>query len=868
MGDGKGPVRFSGRQIAIAHLVVPFTAAVPVIHELIGKIRDEGDDDQVFRTSYGPRVIQLAGPVDIALSIEIPTFRRIFQYNTLLSEQHVSCQWILVRELELLPEWQVRAPTDVDLAEEDISHCFFTHLRVYRQAYEAECRHTESQVVELIASTLSRHDIPATISVGLGWSDLVIHGLLRDPDTYCQFIADLQSQTIELGSEQFLPFQRTVSLMGYLWNDGPALNPSLARAKPLRAQTFSFRVAPGRLPTAFRQVRDFLEGLVQPSEAGDHDNGDDHDSSSDRVFKLELTTGKSDILATPRSKVSLANIHLDKEVRPALTALRDAGVESIETHVQTLNPEWLLERYRPPEQIATFQDMPLERLTQDFLEVGQRLATMPSGIRESISALYALFNCLLQDPSQRHDLARVIENSHQALLEPLDEMRHLRESTGFAAQLSTEDRLEILNRVLEELRVWCSRTEKILSERSESFQEIFSRTSRLSSFRGSVQTDLITADYLLEEYYDQLGRRVRGVDGIKRSVFHYGATDTIESQLKGGLVTTIPSKYLFSLPLAIPQLWMEASVRAFNHLQERDDKRQLRRRVQSFLDAERRTSREHGDGIRLMTGNEVASFIADLFGDLCVCFIGFDSFGDFLHFLVTLALRSPSNLQGDEGVRSTHWEDILQRLLFVRECEMLMIRRGQRAGRGEDLEYAARVLPERPDVSSAETITDEALSDFLGRRIGELVRQIRKIMRDDDRHRPERGAPLLGFHPEDTAENSAIWTQIARSVWRRRCDVGYQICHQQYLWDFLERYTKPREELTSPLFRSKVNEMKGGKVVDLSVEPSLNAFMREGYLAELYDFRLRDGQPNPRGMAALERSIYLAALKKFRQDED
>ncbi|KXJ04832.1 hypothetical protein AC249_AIPGENE6620, partial [Exaiptasia diaphana] len=394
----------------------PMTEFLPTIRELVGSIKDDRDEKrdkfdpkEDFLLSQNPKIVQTAGQVDLIFSIEPESFRYLFRYNSWFKERHVSCQWVLCKELLLPEEWGVKPPpTALDVANgkaQEPLHCYYSHLRVSRDVYRRSGMRAEQEILEKLAALLKEHKMSATILAATGWSDLVIQGGLEGDARYCDFISD--AQKLDLEENPDVPvFQRTVSLLGYSWNAGTQLNPQVeAKAKDaIPAQIFSFRVRPGYMDTAFCDIGAFLDSLTVSSErhadpAACEESSPPSDpvaseESLQQAYSLHLTTGKSDLLAVPAPGLKIRNLHLDPDLRGPLDALAASGVESIETTISALEPERVLgtneikRLVAPTEPTCGCTTCADGLLGKEDGWVGDTAdQRLPSGIRESIGAV-------------------------------------------------------------------------------------------------------------------------------------------------------------------------------------------------------------------------------------------------------------------------------------------------------------------------------------------------------------------------------------------------------------------------------------------------------------------------------------------------
>lgn len=880
-------VRFSEKRRAIAHLIVPHGEALQAIGHLIRSVGD--GDGATFHVRSNPRVVQMAGPVDIIFSIEPPSFRSLFRYNSLMGELHVSCQWILCKKL-ILPRLPETAYDNGARAggEENSRHCFFLHLRVLRHLYQAGGYHAEATVLEGLAECLLKHGLRADVLAATGWSDLIIHGVLDgEADKYCAFLSDVQAISAPgFGAEDAGPvFQRTVSLLGTIWTrqeDYPAIGEEAASALP--AQALRFQVRPGCMPEAIEAVTQLL-GRVSGSGSRRRSRRRSRDD-----FSLYVTTGKTDLLAVPPPKPKFRDTHGTTELHREMASLAHSGITRVETTV-LMPGAFALSAKAPASSAGAAWKTPVQctcRKSSDVLlktiqtwDLDDSYLLIPSGIRESVSAIFSLFRCILRDEEQCCDMLRVILSSKMALAEIVDDiviMKH-HEGTG----LSAVEQADWIRRYLDEIKIWCSRTEKVLEERAESFQEMFTRSTRLSSYRGNVQKYLMTADFLVDEFLDTISSGLSLVpSSIPRPILHFGATDQIESQFRGGLVTTIPSKYLFSLPLAIPQLWQEAAVRTFNRAYKIPIADTAARvtdyttRFRSFIHSEEEEAarlRKASDGehsIRVMLMEELQVFLADQFGDLCVRFFGFRYFIDWATFLVTLALRSPSNLVSGEGVRLAFWEDILQRLLYVHEAELILYKRRKLTPPSKLDRDSLDLVPSSRTSSSYEARDQGYFIDPAGY----VEKAVRRVATSELRVNPHlfgdgRDALFSSLESQPDNFNDGLSTQIRillENVVCRMRSPGYLQCHWQFMWDFIEHFDVPdvrREQESSDAFERDLASLRRGELVDLAESGwPLNHYFREGYLDEVYARLSTDGSLMPAGMAALGRSIFLAAYAR------
>lgn len=878
---------FTGDHLALAHLSLPFGEAISTIEALVDQFQTV-DDEADEESTPPPRITLLLGRTDLVVSFLTPSFRDLFKLNSQLGSSSYACRWVLSKRVVNTPpssnDSDPPATNETPLFNQvaDSEHektenhkpanstCAYLHLRVNRELYVKQGPVIDTVVITRIEETTRRFCDICEIYAGLGWSDFIVYaGSPKQGDGWVEdLMAALQGSRFR---EHEAPlFSRTITLPGYDWDlnaCGNQVETVLANSPSpdfrIRAPLFFFNVLPANVGTAENSLKTLLDSFSIPPDGRASDAQNDK-GDGDTYYELFRTTGKFDLVASPRDKnLEIQDVFANPVLRQQLVnAGKSLGVLAIETsrHTPAHDDGSSNNPIQPQCQVCGCRKISEGILAESALLLEEHSPLpLPSGLAESLAASFSLLSSVLRNEERCCEMARIVVGCHASVRETLRELKTFQGQEVLLAD--SDERFAWIERCFKEIRIWCSRVEKILAERGETYQEVFERTAELRDFRGNVHKYLETADYLVQEFL-ALTRKHLGLSMIPSPVLHYGATDIIESELRSGVVT-IPSKYLFSLPLSIPQLWQETGTRVFHHLyrfyEDRGDPNNLdnspksRERVESFLAAENAAA-SGKKPFTLYTKKEIIQQLADHYADLIVAHFGFRDFRQFSTYLVTLAVRAPANILGEANVRSAHWEAITQRLFFLRECEMLLLKRG--------IEFTENWTWPPGEVSK---IPSSKNGDISGRSsyitsliLADVEAALSKTLRGEQRSR-------LAIPAEDILNN------VAQDAAQRALREGYLKCHWQFMWDFIEKLETHRQDETyledDQSFKTDVYTIQNDfKVIDLSERPLLNPYFREGFRIEVEEHRLRrkqDQKPfNPAGMAALGRSVYATMLSR------
>ena len=855
-------MRFSSTQTAFASLAVKFGETVRLIRsfrtadhwrELQRQLKDENQNE---KRPWNLRVVQLAGESDILLAFDFKRFQHLFEANAHFGRRHLSCHWTLCKsfETELIEVGQV--PREYLTAEHT---CFYIHLRLYRQIY----RHAGSTGEALILAELERRlkdmDIPASLHASLGWTDILVEGYLpAGRQQLSEVLQSLQSISYDLDGREVCPFQRTITRVGYRWDlehepKGSTTDPFLLR----------LRVKPGQVVSAGRKLKQIfsVENKTRP--------------------RILLTEGKTDILMVPAEDDGpYRNIHLAQDAREAFLQLREAGVEYLECYLATNALTAIIHPELPaPDRCSCRAKTPHLQLTRE------QERRIPSSIYMSIRRIHELLATALRDPLQCCDILPLTEALHQSLDFMLAGLWALQEAEGNEAERYAWER-----RKLRELSRWCETAESVLDERTnETFHEADAQSTRLGALRGNVQKLLLTGDYLVREFVDRIQEHLAIDRALAPPVFYYGATDEIS--IRSGVVT-IPGKYLFALPLSIPQLWQESGVWVFNQLYPVPTCPVTRDRLIAYSRAEERhyndltqlliqeIDRLRADGeespgtadtykspeerldalraekARISPPDILLGDIADHYADLLVRFIGFQDWRQFLKYSVTLVLGSHKYKTAPVALQKQYWQAVAQRLLFVLECEEILSRHPAGLLDRERGHYEG--VPVDKD-----TVDHARRCEYIGTMIKEVEITIRHLL----------------SRPAWLGQAELLEDEIFAKVAARATRESYYLCQWQYMWDFIGRVRKTMKKSRRPLptdffqgdgmLGENLRALRNAEVSDLSSGPFLNAYYSVGYLEEVSirsretpDEALRKPQRNLAGMVALGRSVMLASYRR------
>ena len=822
-------------------------------------LQQEHADEHTARL-WNARLVQLAGESDVLLAFDFQRFQHLFRANSHFRNRHLSCHWTLCKSFET--QLAEVGPVSSEYLHPEHA-CFYIHLRLYREIYRHGGSEGETRILTELERRLADMQIPAGLHASLGWTDILVEGYLpKGRKQLTEILRGLQAISYKYDGREVCPFQRTITRVGYRWDledepNGGYTDPFLLR----------LRVKPGQLIPAGRKLNQLfaVEGRANP--------------------RIVFTEGKTDILMVPeKGDHPYRNIHINEVAREAFLELRESGVEYLESYLAANALTSLSHtELAAPVQCTCRTKGPKLQLSR------KRQETIPSSIYMGIRRIYELLATALRDPVQCCDIlpmATALDQSLQFQLAGLWKLRR--------AQLGTAvERYEWERRILGELSRWCEIAESVLDERTnETFHEIIAQSTRLGALRGNVQKLLLTGDYLVREFVDRAEKHLAINQTLAPPVFYYGATDEI--WIRSGVVT-IPGKYLFALPLSMPQMWQESGVWIFNQLYptpncpvthnrqtdyiEREELyydeliQPLRNEIEELKksmadgadsqdttaeleDLETRLNDTEAEKAAISPRDMLLSDIADHYADLMVRFFGFQNFRHFLGYSVTLVLGSQKYRSAPTIIKKQYWRALAQRLLFVLECEEILSRHPAELLDSERGHYEG--IPTNKD-----TVNKEMRCKYIECMAKEVEFSIRHFL----------------DKPAWSQEANFLDKEIFEIVAERSTLDSFYLCHWQYMWDFIKRVKIAKRQVGLSLpanfsqsdskFADTLNDLREARICDLSTRPYLNAYFSAGYLEEV---KIRaqetperaDKEParNGAGMAALGRSIMLALFQR------
>lgn len=838
-------MRFDGSQTVVLYLVLPFGTTL----DTISSIRSNYQKLPGLRQAFpGLRLLQVAGDADVVLIAQPASFRSIFSIEQLLDgTSPLSLQWSFGKGYAL---HRTLADEDGEALPETAPVSFLTYLRLYRKHYRALGVDAEIQVAAAIENLLQRHGIDAALSAAVGWPDLfLISQRPCNRSRILSLVTDLESVKVTVEDESLFAFSRDLTILGYDRTDDEPY--PVAHATP---SLLGFQLAPGSAPWVLPPLKALM--------------GELGDGPAD--FDWASVEGRTRLLARPQSGLKrVLDLHLDGEHHARLLALRDLGLRSAISYIAySPTPDFSAEAHttwcNELSKCSCATRSPMLQLGDLDGEPawGASDGRLARGLIESVRTIYNLFRAALNDPTQCCDLVDLVEACDRTLLSILNDLRRI--NSGHL-RLAEDDTFNRRERLFAEVKEWCSRVEKVLSERtSDSFRALTGHSNRLSSLRGNVRKNLLTADRLVAEFLERACNLLSVAPPVPPPVYFYGATDAIESHLRAGVVT-VPSKYMFCLPLAIPQLLQEAGVLVFNYLYDPlAEEDPLTPKIEAYLES-LSDLRQKKSGYPFPTplGHEdLRRFLSDLFADLLVRFLGFRSDLDHLRYLVTLMLENHEFELAPRGRKQAFWADTLQRLLFVFECGRILERKKLLRHQTEP-EQSLQLPLQRKHMHSV--ANDRRV--YLKKCIGDITKMIDREVLNTPQYQGRR-------------EDLAPTREIIADTLDRALLSGFVICHCDLMWTFIEGVETHRSVPTlkysdQRALERNITQMHQGNILKVDAG-HLNAHFIRGHIEEV-KIRLeeppaalggeasaatgRPSQRNPKGLAALERAVLLSSYQ-------
>jgi hypothetical protein len=569
-----------------------------------------------------PEILFLLGQADVATVFETNDFRRIFGLRYPRGESNaLAVNWVFSVPYDL-PE----LPADSAATEGDRLR-FVLLLRLRRPVYAYD--EAEQKIVERLAMLLDQNRTGARIHAGVGWSDLVIDGHFtrKTFDDLVRFIIAVNNLRFEIGKPRTrLPVvQRMLTVMGYSGKP-----PRFGDSNHL---TF-LRVVPGGYdPILAKLLEEYGE--------------------------VSILDGKADFMVFPKADLpdnwlvaqrrlgSRRHRHRLQKVETHLMFRRATDHMHADADARLVISVHGSVRHRRTCRCANESAKWLGLLTKSLDRMDTHL--LPAEERHALDNILFLLGATLRDQSICCDVREAVRGCYYGLLTILDAIDEL--SAGMPARLlqckTVEEQLlqhqsywhELASR-WRDAHNWHDYTDLLLRQRTVgSYEEILGQTDRSVVHSGGVQKILYVADRLTKDFAEKVYRgRPFSPDPFPTV---YDSVKTILSTRGGPL--RIPTRNIFALPVAVPDLWHEVGVNAFF----------------SWY-AEEVTKR--------VPANESSEFLANLadhFGDLLVYFHGFA--GHFDKFLLSLAYVCRASYGDQHAMRDVIVPQFLARVYLVFE---------------------------------------------------------------------------------------------------------------------------------------------------------------------------------------------------------
>jgi len=497
---------------------------------------------------------------------------------------------------------------------------FMLHLRIKRGYYARDPLARDVILLNRLRQEMQQQEITGDIQAGLGWADLIIDGEVAQGHLrrLLNFVMAVNGFSGKTGGKAKPIFERTLTLLGYGWT--PALrwpdNSGPSKADLGRA-LMVIRVIPGHLEQVAKILEEEFDGVT-----------------------VSVVDGKSDLIVQVSGAKSGSFLH----VHARFAEKRCVG------HVQKLETHLLLSDVNPRPAAVMLDDVVIEecacRVTPPRLVVSD---TLPEELQDAVGNLRFLFSAALRDGTNCCDVGPAIAGCVDSLarLSRNIDLRHTLAKSAEAEEAASrhttfeleQKRLGCHEKILvqqKRIELWVLLSERILRQRTiGSFEEFLGQSDRAVVYRGGVQKLLFLTDHLMNDFY----AKFVGLTAPKRIFASlYDSVGTILSVSGTGLIR-IPAHHLFSLPLAIADLWHEVGVyRFFQQVDNETLKLPLTTPVNEFLYRD----------------------LADHYGDLVVLLFGYH--GDFTRFTVSL-VHGWLDSQPYEGVFETAKQRLLEQLL-------------------------------------------------------------------------------------------------------------------------------------------------------------------------------------------------------------
>jgi hypothetical protein len=591
-------LRISDRGIATAYVTAGVGAGERELLLSSDAVNSLRHDTRLALVSE-PESIYLIGQSDLALRMEVADFRAIFDLDYPSADSNARVvNWVFS-----LPYQNGAIAIDETSVTRSIR--FISHVRLRRAIYVY--RGIEEAIVHKLHDLLATHAAFITIQAGLGWSDLVVDGYVAAEKfrPMMGLLAALNNLRIGRPEESIEAIQSIMTILGY--RDHPPESLDVDRL------TF-LRVLPGRL-------HDVTDELKRHGET------------------FSIVDGKADIVLRshwPDQQDWLHDNH----------ALRDAGVQTLETHLMTTNVEH-------ESASGLFIDVQSESVHRDKCRCEQAHGTsiakiemalrdtersvLPVELRHAIRNVLFLLGAATRDSGACCDLRDAITTCYSGLILILQALQEKAREIPQATIAVKHNEIVVLWQRLDE---WLRLTETLLRQRTLRF-DFVEEARGAFLYSGGMQKFLFLADALLNDF----ARRIRGDRSPSLAV----VCDAVPSvtSVPAGFVR-VPTRKIFVLPLIVADLWHEVGVRLF--LQE------FAQDVTRYAPVEQRS--------------EFLENVQDYYADLIVYLYGFN--GNFKKFTTSLLHRWTEAYRDLPYVAHVHTVgQLLARLYLVYELHVI-----------------------------------------------------------------------------------------------------------------------------------------------------------------------------------------------------
>lgn len=712
--DERADIQAREEGIANAYVVLP-----------LGQFESEVRALRKLRAQLQPgvelkEILHLTGHADLLAQFTVPDFRKTVEIEYPQPESSARVvNWVFA-----VPcfEAGIRRELPADPLR------FTMHLRLRRRMYESSPVERDRAVIAYVDRCLKRARCKASIQGGLGWSDYIVDGAFdpKDMALFVRYLVEIHEGCILTRGKRSTKasevrdgvFIRTMTLLGFRWplNGRKPKPPELPGVTP----AIFVRAVPARI---YDGISDLTGGRAAKN-----------------LFDVRLIDGKSDfvVLTTkPVKDILERNLELAKSLTKRLP--RATHIQRLETHL-VFSKARRARRGGGEEVIFDSDDAFEPRcrcsgLCSMMSRYRKTSSRLPDEFLKSVANALFLSDATLNDEMTCCDVSQAILAAEVALrrlfvdLDVHHEKRKKLERKYAVAyrrkggdmtlrrQLKNMDRT--INKRVESFELWHLHVERVLRQRTvASFEEMLMRSDRNVVFRGSVQKFLFLADALMNDFLRKINAHKDS--GPPRMWAMYDATPRIISYPSLGLVR-IPARYLFRLPVAVPDLWHEVGVFWF-----------YQRVPLGNLKTQHAVTREW-----MNVELEQYLILGDRFADLVVYHVGLAS--NWERFLVSIT-QSWLDFMDRERLSPSVYEDncvaLLTRLAFIEDVSNRLDGKRKRMSEKEFVERVIQIYRQiRDRFGNVVPILDKAsLVEAAGQAVNESLLYREFLARQIDRH--------------------------------------------------------------------------------------------------------------------------------------